>query len=258
MATSQNGYSANDRSVIASYTVPGSTRQLSMRKGDVSVVLLDIAAWIHAHVAPIDTGILDDWGYAERTIRGSSTTLSNHASGTAIDIDATRHPLGVTGTWTAAAKSAIHGRLVFYEGVIRWGEDYTGRLDGMHFEINANAAAVQRIANKIRAGAGATTGGFLMALSDAEQGELLALARNLNFQLYTGPGNKGWATFGGGTNESLTVVDYLRRANVQLETLKAQVAAYETGKTGPASLTNADLDNVAARVVALLGKKASA
>jgi hypothetical protein len=149
--TSQNGYSANDRSVIASLLVPGTTRRLAVRAGDVSVVLLDLAAWIHAHVRPIDVGVLDDWGYAERTIRGSSTTLSNHASGTAIDLDALLHPLGVAGTWTAAEKAAIHGRLAYYEGVVRWGEDYTGRLDGMHFEINAGAAAVRRIADKVRA-----------------------------------------------------------------------------------------------------------
>jgi hypothetical protein len=149
--TSQNGYSANDRSVIASLTVPGSTRKLAVRAGDVSVVLLDLAAWIHAHIRPIDTGVLDDWGYAERTIRGSSTTLSNHASGTAIDLDALLHPLGVTGTWSADDKRRINARLAYYDGVVRWGENYTGRLDGMHFEINAGSAAVRRVADKIRA-----------------------------------------------------------------------------------------------------------
>lgn len=104
--------------------------------------------------------------------------------------------------------------------------------------------------------------GPLMALTDSEQAELLALARNLNFQLITGPdANRwGWPTFAGGTNENLTVVDYLRRANAQLADIQRRHDAIETGKTpaGPPSLTEGDLDAIAARVVALLGQKASA
>lgn len=152
MATSQNGYSANDRSVIGSFTVPGSTRRVSLRKGDTSVILLDLAGWMDAHIVPIDIGIYDDWGYAERTIRGSSTTLSNHASGTALDYDAVQHPLGVRNTWTADQKRRINERLALYDGCIRWGENYTGRPDGMHFEIDRGAAACRVVADRIRAG----------------------------------------------------------------------------------------------------------
>lgn len=151
MPTSQNGYSANDRSVVGSYTIPGTSRRIAVRKGDCSVLLLDIAAWIDANIRAVDTGQLDDWGYAERTIRGSSTTLSNHASGTAIDLDALLHPLGVRGTW-GGAKARIDDRLRVYEGAIRWGENYSGRPDGMHFEINAGASTVARIAAKLRGG----------------------------------------------------------------------------------------------------------
>jgi GH25 family lysozyme M1 (1,4-beta-N-acetylmuramidase) len=67
--------------------------------------------------------------------------------------------------------------------------------------------------------------GFLMALTDDEQKELLAIARNLNFQLYSGntktnpDGKTGWPTFEGGSNEVLTVVDYLRRNNERMEAL---------------------------------------
>lgn len=152
MPTSQNGFSANDRSLIGSFTVPGTSRKLALRKGDTSVILLDIAAWVHAHIERIDTGEFDDWGYAERTIRGSTTTLSNHASGTAFDFNAVQHPLGVRGTWSAAERAAIHGRLALYDGCVRWGDDYSGRVDGMHFEINRGAAACKVVADKIRAG----------------------------------------------------------------------------------------------------------
>jgi hypothetical protein len=67
----------------------------------------------------------------------------------------------------------------------------------------------------------APTGGALMALSDTEQRELLDRVRNLEHQLVLGEGGPdgrwGWRTFDGGTGETLTVVDMLRRANVRLE-----------------------------------------
>jgi hypothetical protein len=107
VATSQNGYSANDRSVIASYTVPGTTLKIALRKGDVSVVLLDYLRRYNAEVEPLTHVPQDLWGYAERTIRGDSATLSNHASSSAVDCRATRHGLGMTGTFTAAELSRL-------------------------------------------------------------------------------------------------------------------------------------------------------
>lgn len=70
---------------------------------------------------------------------------------------------------------------------------------------------------------------FLSALNDQEQRELLDLVRNVNFQLFEGEGQRigagrpGWATWKGGTGEVLTVVDMLRRLNVQAEDIKRQV-----------------------------------
>src|SRR5690606_34980535 len=34
-------------------------------------------------------------------------------------------------------------------GVVRWGGDYSGRKDEMHFEINANAARVAQVARSL-------------------------------------------------------------------------------------------------------------
>src|SRR5688500_1265797 len=147
--TSQNGWSANDRGVIASYSLPGG--RVALRAGDVSVVLLWVANQFHQRVERLVwPGI---WGYAERTIRGSSTTLSNHASGTAIDLNAPRHPLGVRGTFSAAQVRTIHDIVAFTGGAVRWGGDYTGRPDDMHFEINTGAAGVKAAADRIRGAA---------------------------------------------------------------------------------------------------------
>lgn len=114
--------------------------------GDVHTVLDHLCVRFHAEVEPID--VASSWGYAYRDIRGSET-VSNHASGTAIDLNAPRHPLGAAGTFTTAQAKTIHKILDDLDGVIRWGGDYSGRKDEMHFEINADAAAVAAVAARI-------------------------------------------------------------------------------------------------------------
>lgn len=137
MSTSQNGFVANDVSRTQSYKVPGSDRALRLVKGPAGQLLVLVAAYVHKFVEPISPDKeMDDWGYAERNIRGSSTTLSNHASGTAFDFNATKHPLGTTGNWSASKKSTINAMLNKLGGTVRWGENYNGRKDPMHFEIN--------------------------------------------------------------------------------------------------------------------------
>lgn len=137
MAKSQNGWPANDVSRTQSYKVPGTERALRLVKGPAGELLTLVAAWVHKNVEAIAPDKeLDDWGYAERPIRGSTTTLSNHASGTAFDFNATKHPLGVVGTWSSAERAKINGMLNKLGGTVRWGDNYSGRKDGMHFEIN--------------------------------------------------------------------------------------------------------------------------
>lgn len=145
---SQNGYRANDRTLIAAYTVPTTNIRVSLRKGDVSVVLLWVLEQFHKNVQPLrqsDTG-----GYAERLIRGG-TSLSNHASGTAVDARWRDHPLGARGTFNDDQVGHIRDILTFCEGVIRWGGDYRNRADEMHFEVVGSPAAIARIADKVRA-----------------------------------------------------------------------------------------------------------
>lgn len=148
MATSQNGYQAKDASLIASYTIVRDVK-INLRKGDASVVLLHFARWYDKNIeslTPEDTG-----GYNPRSIVGSGT-LSNHASGTAEDLRWNKHVMGKVGTFTADQTARIREQLKFYDGVIRWGGDYHGRKDEMHFEINKGPAALKAVADKIRAG----------------------------------------------------------------------------------------------------------
>lgn len=145
---SQNGYKACDASLIAKYTVPTTKITINLRKGDVSVVALDFLSWYHKNIEPLqqkDTG-----GYNCRTIAGSKVK-SNHASGTAWDVRWQDHVQGKRNAGFSAAEVAeINKKLAEYGGVIRWGNNYSGTPDAMHFEINENAAAVKVQADRIR------------------------------------------------------------------------------------------------------------
>jgi len=145
---SQNGYSV-DPKLISKFTVPGSSVTLNLRKGSTSVVLLDFAAWFNRTIEPLKQAQCG--GYNYRPIAGSKT-LSNHASGTAEDLNWQEHPRGNRDTFTPAEQAKIHDRLKYYEGVLRWGGDYASTTDDdMHFEINKGIAEVTRIAAKINA-----------------------------------------------------------------------------------------------------------
>lgn len=157
----QNGWTANDRSLIASYTVPGTTLRVSLRKGDASVILLDWLGFWHAEVESLYHTPQDLWGYAEKQITGggSKAPLSNHAAGMATDARATAHPQGVSISrcFTAAQIERIDARVALYNrvggyGTFRWGGRYVrAKPDGMHGEVIGSAAAVAKLADAIRA-----------------------------------------------------------------------------------------------------------
>jgi hypothetical protein len=109
------------------------------------------ATWFHENIESLYSRQLDDWGYALRPIRGQTTGYSNHASGTAIDLNATSHPLGARNTFNERQERMLRERLAgHYGGTIRWGGSYSGRADEMHFEIDRPFATVVAAANRLR------------------------------------------------------------------------------------------------------------
>lgn len=145
MATSQNGWTVFVSP--PSGTIPGFITG-RIRPQDVDTVFTYLCNRIHNEVEEIKPHW--SWGWAFRSIRGATSGYSNHASATAIDINAPAHPLGVTGTWSRAQIDKVHSILNDMDGIIRWGEDYQNRKDGMHFEIDAASRAVNAVAKKIR------------------------------------------------------------------------------------------------------------
>jgi hypothetical protein len=89
-------------------------------------------AWEHAGLLQL----VKTWGgsFAPRVVRGSDKNLSNHAFGTAFDINVAFNPLGARPAMVGRPGSVrqlvpIANELGFY-----WGGHFT-RLDGMHFEV---------------------------------------------------------------------------------------------------------------------------
>ena len=141
--TSPNGWPANeDRKAIGiqSFAIPGTSLKIACAK-DVAPIFVAFCKEFNELVEPIDKGQLDDWGYAFRMTRGSDKVLSNHSSGTAVDLNATKHPLGKSNTFTKDQINTIQLLLVKYG--LSWGGNYKRRKDEMHFEIAMNKAQVQ-------------------------------------------------------------------------------------------------------------------
>lgn len=145
--TSPNGWPASeDRKAlgIQSFTVPGTKIKFACAKA-VAPLFVNFAKEFHELVEPIDEGQLDDWGYAFRMTRGSDRVLSNHSSGTAIDLNAIKHPLGKSNTFNKDQRNIINLLITKYG--LAWGGNYNKRKDDMHFEIALNQ---NQVTNKIK------------------------------------------------------------------------------------------------------------
>jgi len=142
--TSPNGWPASeDRKAIGiqSFVIPGTKLKIACAK-DVAPILVAFCKEFHELVEPIDQGQLDDWGYAFRMTRGSDKVLSNHSSGTAVDLNALKHPLGKSNTFNKEQCNII--TLLITKYGLAWGGHYKKRKDEMHFEIKMNKEQVKQ------------------------------------------------------------------------------------------------------------------
>lgn len=150
MASSQNGWpaSADPKTIdVNSYLVPGTKLKLRVAK-KVAPILINFAAEFNELVEKLEGKQLDDWGYAFRQVRGSTDMLSNHASGTAIDLNATKHPLGAKDTFKPKQVETILELCDKYN--IGWGGLYKRRADEMHFEIKETPLQVKATIERLK------------------------------------------------------------------------------------------------------------
>ncbi|MDP9388509.1 MAG: peptidoglycan-binding protein [Actinomycetota bacterium] len=89
------------------------------------------------------------WGFANRAIRGTNRP-SNHSWGLAVDLNAPANPMGpqlitdmpswMVELWTSKS--------------FRWGGNYTGRKDAMHYEFMGTPDDARRLVAEVRGGGG--------------------------------------------------------------------------------------------------------
>lgn len=98
------------------------------------------------------------WGYSFRANANNPLALSRHSGGIAVDLNAPLHPNGVTTnqTFTPGQRSTVNDILdevrcpCHGSRVLRWGGDYTGTPDAMHFEINVPSRCVTLAAEQLK------------------------------------------------------------------------------------------------------------
>ena len=139
---SSNGWEASDDQAkigIQVFTVISGIRPVKLRCAKAVAPLLIAACkeW-HKRVEKLEPGEVQ--GYAYRDVRGGAGTLSNHASGTAVDLWPSRHPQGsANGNLTPEQRSAILDICSKY-GLRSGGTYKSAKPDWMHIEINISPA----------------------------------------------------------------------------------------------------------------------
>ena len=162
----------DDSPDLYSWTLPlrGGTEKIRLRRGAPGFVLCCLILWWDESMESVFGRVLDDWGFARRLIRGSSTEWSNHSTGEAVDVNAAAHPLG-TRTLTRVQIRKLRWRVLTCGGVVRAGAFYGGRPDEMHLELVKGGAPVSRLA---RRWASSKRGRRLLAANPSQRAAVVA------------------------------------------------------------------------------------
>jgi len=148
MQTSYNGWPASKDQAeigIKAYKVEGTSLKLRCAE-KVAPLLINFAKEFNELIEPLEGGALDDWGYCYRDVRNVPGKLSNHSSGTAIDLNASKHPLKSINTFEVAKVPMLKALAKKYG--LTWGGEWT-RPDPMHFEISIGPAKVAELITKL-------------------------------------------------------------------------------------------------------------
>lgn len=152
VATSQNGWDVATHDEVHYYPVPGDEAKdagtVAIRKGAVAIVLVDLMGQLQKLEPAAWPGL---WGWFVRPIRGQTSGYSNHASATAIDWNAPKHPRQSLSRYRGWSKAdvVVINKLLYgrYKSLIRWGANYHSRpYDPMHFEVVGDEKQIAALA----------------------------------------------------------------------------------------------------------------
>jgi len=125
--------------------VPGADRRLTLAE-DAAPLLLAVAADYNKSVRRIDIGPTDEGGYNNRDANGAPGRKSNHASGSAIDLNWSQEG-AQNSNWgkkffsQVKTKAAIAVMKQRYGKWIQWGGDWRAQ-DFMHWEIKPGVTPI--------------------------------------------------------------------------------------------------------------------
>ena len=129
---------------VHNYLIDGANQHFKMCAG-AAPVLAAFLKEFNVLIQPINAAgtVFDDWGANQMEIIPGTQDYSNHASGTAVDVNATKHVWkAATSGYTPMQETMIDGLTRKYG--IRWGWRYIhGFKDPMHFEIIETPAQVK-------------------------------------------------------------------------------------------------------------------
>jgi len=153
MSTSYNGWPASATAsaigIDSTFKVAGHLFPGGVKKGDVSTVFRFYLGNYHLRVESLATDGKDEWGYSYRRNVNNPSQLSCHASGTACDVNAVKHPNGRRHTLSSVQVAQLRKIQKWVNGVIKWGGDFSTTPDEMHHEIHGNSTAVHAVAAKL-------------------------------------------------------------------------------------------------------------
>lgn len=146
---SENGWpvikSSSDRNLTV-IRIPDTGRPgipLRVQK-DCAPLLAHIAMRVHNDIASLHEnnkeGFQDEGGYSYRKI-GSSSRWSNHASGTAIDLNWQKWPM-FRKRMSKKQRATADAIAAEFADVIRWGGHYRTAVDEMHWEIKPGVSVL--------------------------------------------------------------------------------------------------------------------
>lgn len=156
LPTSLNRWSVlkpGDRRLVTG-TVPGTKVRLTLRV-EVLPYFLAMAADYDSTIEPLALGRNDDGGYAYRPAR-SGDGWSNHASGTAIDLNWTGHGsrnLANRKWWNLRRNKTAVDVIKSRYKLLAWGGDWSDRFyDPMHWELRpgTSVAMVEKDIARLR------------------------------------------------------------------------------------------------------------
>lgn len=138
MAKSLNGWPVlvPSSTLLSRKRIPGTKRDITMRRS-VLPLFLALGNDYHDWIKTVDTGAFDDAGYAYRQARAAND-YSNHASGTALDINWSQEGAQGSSWGKKFFDDPDHAKTVdwlkeLYQ-IVDWGGDWRAN-DYMHWEL---------------------------------------------------------------------------------------------------------------------------